>query len=108
MSNPTINNAKLFLRGFYTFKKTGQTPFKSYIALRDLFVRTNGRLNDWCANIFKITRRKLKNIKVNGVLGTVSNDDIKEIANQIEENGYYIFPQKLSDDIVNDIYQFCL
>ena len=108
MSQPTtLENVKLLLRGVRTFKKTGKTPFNSFIALRNLFVKTNGRLNDWCASLFKITRGKLKDVETKGVLGTLSGEEIKKIAKKIEEDGYYVFPQKLNDNIVNDIYNFC-
>lgn len=104
----TLAYAKLFFKGVRVFKKTGKTPFDSFIALRNLFIRTNGRLNDWCAAFFKITRGKLRNVEANGVLGKLSDNDVKQIANKIEQDGYYVFPEKLSDDIVNDIYNFCL
>lgn len=103
----TLTNAKLFFKGVRTFKKTGKTPYDSFIALRNLFVRTNGRINDWCALLFKVTRGKLKNIEANGVIGNLTNHEIKEIARKIEDNGYYIFPQKLTEDLVGDIYNFC-
>lgn len=104
----TFANAKLFFRGVMTFRKTGITPFESFIALRSLFVRTNGRLNDWCAYLFRVTRGKLKHVEAHGVLGKFNEAEVKKISKKIEEDGFFIFPQKLSDEIVNDIYNFCL
>ena len=109
MSNSsTIDYAKIFFKGFRTFKKTGKTPFESFMALRNLFVKTNGRFNDWCARILKITRGKLKNINAVGVLGNLATHEVEEIVGRLKEDGYYIFPQKLSREIINDVYQFCL
>lgn len=108
MSNQTVADAKLFFKGLMAFRKTGKTPFDSFIALRHLFVRTNGRINDWCAFLLRMSRGKLRNIRPDGILGKFNNTEIKQIAKKIEEDGYFIFPQKLSEDIVSDIHNFCL
>ena len=104
----TIDHAKLFVRGFRIFKKTGKTPFESFIALRNLFIATNGRFNDWCCGVLKITRTKLKNVQAEGVLGKLDTQATKTIAGKIKQDGYYIFEQRLSSDVIQDIYQFSL
>lgn len=87
----------LFIGGFIVFKLTGKTPKPSYISMRRLFLITNGYFNDFTSFIINIFRPKYQDISSNGILGTLNRQEIKEITNDIRENGYHVFNVKLSN-----------
>ncbi|WP_216700273.1 phytanoyl-CoA dioxygenase family protein [[Leptolyngbya] sp. PCC 7376] len=96
----------LLLAGVIYFKIWKKTPHKSYIAMRKLFVLSDGRFNDCISTIQKIRHPKYTNIIPNGILGNLSNENIKSIAAQIKKDGYFISSQKLDQNTIDRIIYF--
>jgi hypothetical protein len=97
----------LFARGVYFFRKYGETPSSSYIAMRNLYGLTNGRFNDVVNQIQSIRHPKYPQVIPNGVLGSLSKYEVEDIASQIKKHGYYVSDQKLDQDTVSKIVDFC-
>ncbi len=77
-----------------------------YIAQRRLFTETGGKFNDKVSCIISKIHGKY-NIKESfGIFGAMSSTKVTEIAENIKENGYYIFEDKLPDNVVNEITKF--
>lgn len=69
---------------------------------------TNGGINEFSNKIIRIKRReKIKSSEVtNSILGNFSDEKINEILATLEKDGCYIFEEKLSESIINDILEF--
>lgn len=96
-----------FAKGIQHFRKDGETPMESYYAMRDLYSLTNGRFNDLIS--WLQMSRHPKNLEVipSGILGKLSNFEVKNIAAEIKKNGYYIASKKIDLDTANKLVEFC-
>lgn len=95
-----------FIKGFIFFKIHKKTPFESYVAMRQLYVLSNGRFNDFVSYLLSITKPKYKNIVADGILGNLDPSQVITIADEIHNTGYYISSQKLHPDKVRKIVEF--
>jgi hypothetical protein len=95
-----------FLFGSILFIFTKRTPTLTYQALRFLFVKTNGRFNDMLSSLISVVFPKYNIKDANGLLGNLSFKDIEFFSNEIKENGFYIFKQKLTESQISDILNF--
>ncbi|EAY32008.1 phytanoyl-CoA dioxygenase family protein [Microscilla marina] len=97
-----------FLKAFVYYKLKGITPSTGFHAMRRLFVLTNGRFNNWFSFFNAIFVGKYSQLKKDqsGVLGHLSNQEIKNIALKIKKDGYYIFDTKLDDTSVESLLKF--
>ncbi|OJJ19298.1 hypothetical protein BKI52_21020 [marine bacterium AO1-C] len=98
-----------FSKAFIYYKLKGFTPSTGFHSMRQLFVMTNGRFNDWFS--FGATTvvgkyRKLKSNNPQGVLGGLSKKQIKDITKGIKNDGYYIFENTLSEETVKELVRF--
>jgi len=96
-----------FARGIQHFRKNGETPMKSYYAMRDLYSLTNGRSNDLISWLQMLRHPKNLEVIPSGILGKLSNFEVKNIAAEIKKNGYYISSNKIDLDTANKIVKFC-
>lgn len=91
--------------GWQEFNKTGKTPSDAYRALRQMFILTRGGYNDKIAQQIIRSIGKEKKENVEGILGYLNEKELKEMANQMKKDGYYIFnaflPPKKIESIVN-------
>lgn len=68
--------------------------------------------NGWSNNIVSaliswfVPKYRTRTDKVTGALGDLSRDDIKEISQEIKNNGFYIFDSKLNATTVQELIQF--
>src|SRR5579864_7181278 len=88
-----FKNAKIVRNGFRALKQTKHTPNESYMAMRRLFVNTNGRSNDIISNL--IRKKKYNDVEISGILAINSTTELKSIIADIRENGFHIFEKKL-------------
>ncbi len=95
-----------YFPSYLIFIITNRTPRVLYILHRKLFVRTNGKLNDFMSNIYSRLVGRYNIETKTGVLGEITDQKAHEIASIIEQNGYHIFDITLSDDIINKIDNF--
>ena len=98
--------ARIVYRGFKTLKRTKQTPDQSYYSMRKLFILTNGRSNDVISKL--ISTKYYKDVDFRGILGIESERELDHIVNDITENGYHVFKQKLPAPIVDSIYNYAI
>ncbi len=85
-----------------------RTPQSAYLAMIRLFCVTSGWSNDILSKWFSLFDKPIHLPDYHGILGNYSQNDIKEITSNLETNGYYIFPQKLPQEIIAQLYEFAL
>jgi ectoine hydroxylase-related dioxygenase (phytanoyl-CoA dioxygenase family) len=94
----------LFGFGVYFFK--GRTPAFAYSSMIRLFCVTRGYSNDlfsWIVR-FKHPSLPIKNPK--GVLGDLDDTNLSDILGDLKENGYYVFKNRLSDALCDELLRF--
>lgn len=96
----------IFLISVIVYSITGKTMPSGFASFRYLFVKTNGRINDFFNKVISIFNNSYKIKEVEGILGKLSESDISGITKEIEINGFYIFNTGLSDDLTNDLYNY--
>ncbi|MGI8581152.1 MAG: phytanoyl-CoA dioxygenase family protein [Chitinophagaceae bacterium] len=100
---------KKFLSDYNTFLQAGETPHETYMSFINLYCSTNGRLNENVHQKIKETNPPVKVAdKLEGIAGTFTTSDFKNINNELEEKGYVKFEKKLSQDIIDKIYNYAL
>jgi len=99
-----VRDAKMVYKGFKTLKQTKRTPDQSYYSMRNLFISTNGRSNDIISSL--ISRKYYQDLDINGVLGIKDQHQLDQIVNDIAQNGFHVFKQKLPDHMIDSIYAY--
>jgi hypothetical protein len=95
----------LFIFRLLTFSI--KTPHWLYAAHRVLFRWTNGLWNNIINKYISLVSRKYNNFENdNSILGSLSDTEVESIAREIDENGFYIFKQKLSEECIQKLVQF--
>lgn len=97
------------LRGYAAFKESGQTPVAAYHAFRQLYVQTNGMFNDIFQYFYgrknptnptvPLQRSLFKNLKASDIKGAVQH---------LDRDGYYVFPQLVPSEVVDELMRFSL
>src|SRR5678816_1339594 len=103
---PKVIYSLIFWIGYIFLPVTKKTFFYSYASLRKLFVLTNGRFNDFVSRIISSKKKKYTEIISTGVLGNLSQEHVRQIAEELEQNGMYIFDNTLDEDTVKAIEEF--
>jgi hypothetical protein len=96
--------SKTVYSGFKALNKTKRTPDYSYLSMRRLFVLTNGRSNDVISRL--VSKKFYEDVKLDGVLGIRNTKELENVVNDINENGYHVFDQKLPDATIDAIFQY--
>jgi hypothetical protein len=86
------------IAGWLYFRRTGVTPRRAHVSLVSLFCQTAGASND-LIHRFITARKPLLSIDCHGVLGTLDQEKVQDIASQLQERGYYVFDRRLSADL---------
>jgi hypothetical protein len=94
--------------GIVTYWVTAKTPQKSYQAMIRLFCSTRGRSNDFLSAIITLFRPNPAAGQVEGVIGSLDRSRIAQIEKQLEEMGYYVFEQRLSEQTCARILEYSL
>ena len=93
----------VFIYGYVVFLFTKKTPYHSYRAMRELFVRTRGRLNNFMGFLSRFRRAKNSPDTVKSSL--FKQTSIAPIVNDLRDEGYHIFSQKLPKQYVEALMQ---
>lgn len=101
-----VSLAFRFFKAFSIFEKTGKTSTYGYMALRELYVLTNGRFNDFVSWLLSHRHPRTSEIVPCGILGDLSQDDVGAIAHRIRKDGYCIATQKLDQATIDKIVTF--
>ncbi len=99
-------NSVNFATGYREFQRTGTTPMPSYFGLRGLYVATNGRFNDAFSWVLSKYHPASEVAPGESILGDISDDSVRRIAEDIEKNGFHVFDRKLPMEIVNRLRAF--
>ena len=73
-----------------------------------LFCKTQGRSNDLLHAVVRRVRPTRAIPRRDGILGSVTDEKADAIANQIREEGFYIFPEKVASPICQSLLNFAL
>lgn len=93
-----ITMARLaFWVGYYWYKIFNKTPWYSYLSLRKLFYTSNTQFNKRLSERIAKQNPGYALGSVKGVLGSLSDNDLKKISSQIQQDGYYVFPTFLDE-----------
>jgi hypothetical protein len=100
----TIANA-VFWFGYYWYKVFNTTPWYSYLSLRKLFYTSNTQFNRRISSQIAKKNAQYGNISPIGVLGNLSEDDLANISNRIQTDGFYVFPSTLDSETINKLIE---
>lgn len=94
--------------GVESYWKSGKhiTPPAAYQSLIRLFCDTQGASSDFFHELVKLNHPPYKlPEKITGVLGDMDSAKLSSICSKIEEDGFYVFEHKLSDDIIEGLLE---
>lgn len=96
----------VYFPSYLIFLITNRTPKVLYILHRKLFVRTNGRLNDFMTRQYAKWVGTYEIPEATGVLGKINDANAQAIAASIDDKGYHIFDIKLNDATIDKLQHF--
>jgi len=99
-------NLMRIYNGFRVFKKTGQTPIKSYYAMISLFCQTKGYSSDVLNHMIAQKNPPRNFGEDSGILIRKDLPSIQEIANKIKEDGYFVVPNAIPKKLADYLYKF--
>jgi hypothetical protein len=80
----------------------------SYYAMRQDYLYSTHDIINKISKLNGLLHPKHSIAKSDGILGSLSNKDVSQISGEIKKNGYYIFPDLLPNDKVEDMRNFAL
>lgn len=96
----------IFWFGYQLFKITKKTLNYPYYSFRKLFVMTRGRINDQLTDRIGRKTGMYSLPQTSGVLGALTESDIKAIVDNIRRDGYYIFQPALDAQRIQKLVEF--
>lgn len=99
-------DAKQVYSGFRSLKRTKRTPDQSYYSMRKLFILTNGRSNDIISRL--ISTKYYEDLDFKGILGINDKRELENIVNDINQNGFHVFDQKVPKQVIDSIYNYAM
>ncbi len=90
-------------KGISHYYETGITTNSAYSALRKMFVFSRGSSNDKISNQINQKFGKYDLVTSNGILGNLSKIEIEKMAAVMKRDGFYIFENKLSEEMINEL-----
>jgi len=94
--------------GICVYALSGRTPPNAYQALIRLFCASGGRSSEFLSRWIARLRRPYALPPANGVLGSLSKQDLAAIAHALDKRGFYVFPQKLPAEMCDRLLAFGL
>ena len=93
----------VFWFGYYWYKAFNRTPRYSYLSLRKLFYTSNTEFNKRVSAKIAKENSDYQNIIPTGILGSFTKDDLKNIGDRIQQDGYYIFSESLNSSTIEEL-----
>jgi hypothetical protein len=101
--------AALLVGGYLVYLVTGKTPALSYQSMVKLFCLTRGRSNDWLSRAIGFFARRYSLPNAKGVLGDMQDSrKLDAVVTSLRDRGYYVFEQRLPDDVCDRLMQFAV
>ena len=97
-----------FIEGYCRYLFFSKTPVSAHKSMRRLFCITNGRSNDFVAKLISVfypPKPPSKHVQ-DGVLGVIDDAALDSIISELDNNGYYVFENKLDSETVDKLMQF--
>lgn len=97
----------LLLAGLAVYLVSKRTPSYAYQSMIRLFCITRGRSNDWLSRTIGLFKRPYAFPKRRGILGDMADPVLRgEVITALRERGFYIFKQRLRDDICDRLLKY--
>ncbi|MBI3544180.1 MAG: phytanoyl-CoA dioxygenase family protein, partial [Deltaproteobacteria bacterium] len=93
-------------RGAMVYSRTSKTPEPSYQSMIRLFCATKGLSNDALSWALSLARPPLDLPPARGALGDLSADDVARITRVLDERGYYVIENALSEELIGKLLDF--
>ena len=94
--------------GWAYYLATGKTPHRAYQGMRRLFYMTDGRFNDAVHGVVRRLRPPVALDRTTGVLGDMQGAHLDRVVRALDEDGFYVFEERLADSAVQEIVDFSL
>lgn len=96
--------------GYYLLNKNAplnqRTPSRSHISMVRLFCLTQGFSSDIASKVISFFDKPVHLKNNQGILGNFSESDLAEIIKSIDDEGYYIFKNKLPANMLDALFDF--
>lgn len=94
------------ISGIAYYSVTGKNTQRGYQALIRLYCNTRGRSSKLLVSMLSKMHPMHMNPPVDGVLGRLAPSDLKNIAHQIQMDGYHVFEKKLTSEMIDEFLRF--
>lgn len=94
--------------GWVDYVWRGRTPAYAYQSLVWLFCHSGGRANDRLSRLISRFAPPYRFPGSHGVLGKLSHDDLVSITQQLDRDGYYLFPARLPEEMCRRLTDYAL
>ena len=94
--------------GLAYYLATGKTTSRAYKGMRRLTYLTDGRFNDAVHGILRRLRPPVALDRTTGVLGDMQGAHFDRVLRALDEDGFYVFEQRLAESAVEEIVDFAL
>jgi hypothetical protein len=94
--------------GWVQYLATGKTPDRAYQSMRRLFYLTDGRFNDAVHEVVRRLRPPVALDRTAGVLGDMQGARLEGVLRALDEDGFYVFDERLADSDVQEVVDFAL
>lgn len=101
-----VRGVSRLARGALHYRRTGETPTDAALSMIDLFCATGGLSNDVVHAAVSAFRRPQPLERARGILGDLNSTDMARIGREIRQNGYYVFPSRLSPALCDVLTAF--
>ena len=95
-------------KGIKFFEKSNITTTSAYSSLRKMFVLTRGNSNDRISAAINKRIGKYELDDQSGILGNLSDFEIKNMIETMERDGFYIFDKLLPENLTDELYNYGL
>lgn len=96
----------LFFVGVVVYLLSGRTPRVCFHAMRRLYGPTNGYFNRLALNIARLRHPLDPPAPLTGFLGQFSPEDIQNLVQRIDEDGYVLFDRLLPPEMCDALLEF--
>lgn len=101
-----INDILNVIRGFIVVNREMRTPLESFHSMISLFCQTGGRSNQVIHKIVTMFSSKVKLNGFDGIVPLKSKMELENVIKQLNEKGYVVFENVLSEEICDYLYKF--
>ena len=92
--------------GWFVYLTTNRTPNFAYQSMITLFCFSRGKSNDFLSRVISVFRPAYLFAPYEGILGKSCEIDFQNIGDSLNEDGFFIFENRLSDDSCEKLLEF--